>query len=252
MPHLTHRQEALIRSLQTRHGRRGSPFCCCDGLRSTREIAALAPHLIESVLLREGIELPFAVPCEPVVLPEREFAKLAGTVNSQGILIVARRPDPIPADAPIPDPFAFVLDRIGDPGNFGTILRTARAIGLHEVWIVKGTVDPFSDKTLRSASGAQFAIGLRWFDDLPALAESLRRHGIRRIYRTVPSGGANLFKEEDAFRSSAILMGCEATGVAELDGSATLSIPMPGDAESLNVAQAATVVLFEYARRMQI
>lgn len=211
----------------------------------------LAPDRIELVLLREGVDLPFKTPCDPIALPEEEFSRLAGTVNSQGILIVARRPDPIPLDAPLTDPFVLALDRIGDPGNFGTILRTARAVGLHEVWIVKGTVDPFCDKALRSASGAQFALGLRCLNDLPDLAAALKRHGVTRIYRTVPSGGNNLFFEEDAFRRSAILLGCEATGVAELDGSLALSIPMPGDAESLNVAQAATVVLFEHARRLQ-
>ena len=153
-------------------------------------------------------------------------------------------------DAPMADPFALVLDRVGDPGNFGTILRTARAVGLHEVWLTRGTADPFSDKVVRSASGAQFALKIRYGGDLPELAADLRKLGVKTCYRTLPASGGNVFLEPDLFDRSAIILGCEATGVAELENSRGLNIPMPGDAESLNVAQAATVILFEYVRRM--
>ena len=151
---LTRRTESLLRALRTRHGRRDSEYCFCDGLRASREVVTLAPELVELVILREGTALPFSAPVEPVVLPQAEFDRIAPTVHSQGILVLSRRPAPVPMDVPMADPFALVLDRVGDPGNFGTILRTARAVGLHEVWLTRGTADPFSDKVVRSASGA--------------------------------------------------------------------------------------------------
>ena len=102
-------------------------------------------------------------------------------------------------------------------------------------------------------SGREYRSGLPFSspgDDLPELAADLRKLGVKTCYRTLPASGGNVFLEPDLFDRSAIILGCEATGVAELENSRGLNIPMPGDAESLNVAQAATVILFEYVRRM--
>jgi len=103
---------------------------------------------------------------------------------------------------------------------------------------------------IRSASGAQFALGMRYFENLESMAETLRKQGIKTFYRTLPAGGDNLFRATDVFKNSAIILGCESTGVSELEGAAGLNIPMPGTAESLNVAQAATIILFDYVRRI--
>ena len=249
---LTRRRQALLRSLRMRHGRKKSEFCLCDGQRPCSEILAGRPDLVELLILREdraGIELP---PCqgETVVLSGAEFDSLAPTIHSQGIMVLAKRPSAIPVDTPVPDPFVLVLDRVGDPGNFGTILRTARAAGLHEVWITAGSADPFSDKILRSASGSQFVLGIRNAGTLEETAATLKKLGFGTFFRTLPAGGENLFRTDDVFQKSAVILGCEATGVAALEGSRALHIPMPGDAESLNVAQAATIILFEYVRRL--
>lgn len=252
MAGLTKRQEMLIRSLRTRHGRKKSPYCLCDGLRSSSEILQCRSDLVELIVLREDkaeLELP-PCPADRIVLPAGEFEDLAATVNSQGILVLASCPAFRPVSDPVPDPFVLILDRVGDPGNFGTILRTARAVGLKEVWLTKGGIDPWSDKVLRSASGAQFALTLRYAESLEDAAEALRSQGYHTMWRTLPAGGENVFTAPDVFEKSAVIFGCEATGVAELAGSRSLHIPMPGDTESLNVAQAATIVLFEYVRRI--
>lgn len=247
---LTKRQASLIASLRSRHGRKDSGLCLCDGLRACSEVIALRPDLLDLIVIREDFCAEIGYPIEPVILPAQEFDKLAQTVNSQGIITVSRRPEPIAPDAPLSDPFVLVLDQVRDPGNFGTIIRTARAAGLHEIVLTKGSADPFHDKVIRSASGAQFALGMRYFDDLESMAEILRAKGIEKFYRTLPAGGDNLFRAEGVFQKSAIILGCESTGVSELEGSAGLNIPMPGTAESLNVAQAATIILFDYVRRI--
>lgn len=247
---LTKRQASLIASLRSRHGRKDSGLCLCDGLRACSEVIALRPDLLDLIVIREDFRAEIEYPIEPVILPAQEFDKLAQTVNSQGIITVSRRPEPIAPDAPLSDPFVLVLDQVRDPGNFGTIIRTARAAGLHEIVLTKGSADPFHDKVIRSASGAQFALGMRYFDNLESMAEILRAKGIEKFYRTLPAGGDNLFRAEGVFQKSAIILGCESTGVSELEGSAGLNIPMPGTAESLNVAQAATIILFDYVRRI--
>ena len=246
---LTKRREALIRSLSARHGRRGSEYCLCDGPRASGEILKLRPDLIEQVILREGFSCGWEFPVEPEILSASEFDRIRNTVHSQGILLVVKRPEPIPENAPVRSGFVFLLDRISDPGNFGTMVRTARAVGLKEIWLTDGTVDPFSDKAIRSASGAQFSLDVRRHGPLEHTLNLLKQQGYERIYRTSPSAGADVFREKALFDRSVIVLGNEGGGVRSIAGSTDLNIPMPGDAESLNVAQAATVILFEYVRR---
>ena len=246
---LTRKQESLIRSLGTRHGRRESGFCLVEGVRTAREAVILRPDLVELCILREGTEFPESIEEKTVILPEKQYAALCSTVNSQGVLLLCREPGFLTLETPLSDPWVLLLDRVMDPGNFGTILRTARAAGLHELVVVKGGVDPFGEKALRAGMGAQFTMGIRKFDSLADAAEHLRKMGVKTFYRTEPAGGNSIFKEDCLFEKSAIILGNEANGADPLDGSVPLVIPMPGSAESLNVAQAGTVVLFEYVRR---
>ena len=175
--------------------------------------------------------------------------ELAGTVNSQGILAVAAiPPEPDAAEAPA-DPFLLAIDRLGDPGNFGTICRTLRAAGLTELWYTKGSVDPYGDKAIRSALGAQFALKLRGFDDLEALRAAAQSYGYPSVWLTDPHGGESCFSAAKLYERSVIVIGGEANGVTPLAGAQRVMIPMPGNYESLNAAQAATIFLFEYVRR---
>ena len=222
-----------------------------EGLRCVNELLVLRPDLIEFCVLREGCHTARLPGEKTVVLDGRNFESLASTVHSQGILAVARQPEYEKLDLPRKDPFALVLDRIADPGNFGTILRTARAVGLREVWAVKGGVDPFGDKTIRSASSAQFALSIRLAESLEEMTAALGKLGVIRFFRTEPAEGRSVFREPDLFRDSAIVLGNEANGAGPVPGALPLNIPMPGSAESLNVAQAATVILFESVRRME-
>lgn len=210
---LTRRQEALIRSLSTRHGRKGSEFCICDGFRSSREILNLRPDLVELLILREDVVLRDSLPVEPLILPAAEFDRISNTViHSQGIMVVARRPEKTPREVPVADPFVLLLDRVGDPGNFGTIIRTARAAGLREIWMTKGSVDPYSDKAVRSASGAQFALTMREYGALDDVVELLRAKGYSNIFRTAPGGGHSIFTEPELFAKSVIVLGSEGGG----------------------------------------
>ena len=248
MGQLTKNQEALINALYTRHGRKKYELCICEGVRCCADFLAASPELLELLVCTEDFSHDFDS-YNPVRIPESQFSKLSATIASQGILAVAKKPDMVPESKPPADPFIFVLDRIGDPGNFGTILRTAKAAGLKELWYTAGSVDPFNDKVLRSAMAAQFTIGLRQFTDLKTLKQALTAFGYTRFYRTDPHQGENCFTAPDLFNKSVVIIGSEAEGAGELDGSIPVTIPMPGNSESLNAAQAATIFLFEYIRR---
>jgi len=247
MDNLPQKQKALIKSLYTRHGRKKTSLCVCEGVRCCEELSLAAPELVKFTVCRESLHIDFKTSSVTYIIPDHEFAKLASTVNSQGILCVAEVPA-FTSDEP-EDDFLFVLDRVGDPGNFGTVLRTAKAAGLKELWYTSGSVDPFNDKTIRSAMAAQFSMRLRVFPDLKTLSKNAYEYGYQGFYLTDPHEGVDLFTETGLYKKSVVIIGSEAHGVGELEGAKRVTIPMPGKFESLNAAQAATIFLFEYVRR---
>jgi RNA methyltransferase, TrmH family len=244
---LTKNQEKLITSLYRRKKRHEHGLCICEGLRTCQELYQANREFIEFAVAREGLDVGEFENIDLYILPKDKFEKLSATVNSQGILFVARIPDNQKEN--INQDFYLLLDRIADPGNLGTILRTASAIGLKEIWYSVGTVDPFSEKTIRSALAAQFRLQFVEYDDIDDAIKTLKVRGIENFFRTEPSEGVSCFKADRLFEKSAIIFGNEAGGLDEIDNTIPLNIPMPGKFESLNVAQAVTVILFEYVRR---
>jgi TrmH family RNA methyltransferase len=250
MDNLPQKQKALIKSLYSRHGRKKTSLCICEGVRCCKELLSATPELVKFTVCRESLQIDFKTSPLTYIIPDREFDKLASTVNSQGILCVSGLPEYSMSQPE--DDFIFVLDRVGDPGNFGTILRTAKAAGLKELWYTAGSVDPLNDKTIRSAMAAQFSMRLRVFPDLPNLAETAVKYGYKNFYLTDPHEGADLFTEKALYEKSIVIIGSEAHGVGRLENAKRVTIPMPGKFESLNAAQAATIFIFEYVRRNRL
>ncbi len=248
---LTRAQRALLKSLYTRHGRKKSARCVCEGLRAVGELFAARPDLVEFTVCTGECAGKLQIPGDCFIVSPETFSELAGTVNAQGILCVARIPEEPAPDTPCRDRFILALDRIGDPGNFGTICRTARAAGLTELWFTRGSVDPYGDKAVRAALGAQFSMKLRSFIDLETLRRSAAAIGFGPVYLTDPHQGESCFAAAGLYERTVVVIGCESTGVGDLDGAPRVMIPMPGKFESLNAAQAATIFLFEYVRRQE-
>jgi RNA methyltransferase, TrmH family len=251
MSGLSKKQIAMIRSLYTRHGRKKSNLCICEGERCCSELFTSRPDLVRLAVCTEGFEHHYPR-VEFITVSDKELQSLSATVASQGVLAVAERPAPPPHNITPGDPFILVLDRIADPGNFGTILRTAQAVGLKEIWYTVGSADPFGEKTIRAALAAQFKLQMRCLPDLSTLAGKLYEFGYDKVYRTDPHQGESCFKAPGLFDKSALIIGNEANGAAAMAGAVDVTIPMPGAAESLNAAQAATIFLFEYVRRQNL
>lgn len=252
---LTKNQEKLIASLLRRKKRIEHGLCICEGLRTCQELYDNNPNSILFAVISESFAQKESSRFKNIdiyFLKDSKFKNLVSTVNPQGILFIARIPDYTDNINDISSPFALVLDKISDPGNLGTIIRTALSVGLSELWYSSGTVDPFSEKTIRSALAAQFRIKLKRFEKLDLLVKQLRKQKFNTIYRTEPSGGESCFKANKLFDKSIIIFGNEAKGVEELENSIPLHIPMPGGFESINVAQAVTVILFEAVRREKL
>ena len=250
---LTRRMEREFTDLQGRHGRKKSPYCLCEGVRCCSEVLAsdARKDIALAVTSSKLRELPDFSDIDHAVVDDEKLQKLSGTITSQGILLLVKRHSVEPEDFPPPtDPFIMAVDKLGDPGNFGTILRTARAAGLKEFWYTAGSSDAYAPKVTRSALGAQFGMVLREFADLEALKAFAAKCGYKNVYLTDPHTGESCFECSGLFDKSVVVIGSEAHGIdSEMTG-CRVTIPMPGNFESLNAAQAATIVLFEYVRRI--
>ena len=251
---LTRRMERQFAELQARHGRKKSEYCLCEGVRCCSEVlASPARAVIELAVCSEKLrsELPGLHELPLAEVNDEKLQKLSGTVTSQGILLLVKRPGVKPENFPAPqDPFIMAVDQLGDPGNFGTILRTARAAGLREFWYTAGSADPYAPKVIRSSLAAQFTMNLREFADLTELTEFAAQQGYKNIFLTDPHGGESCFECQKLFDRSVVVIGSEAHGIAPDVAGNRVTIPMPGNFESLNAAQAATIVLFEHVRRL--
>ncbi|MDT8390364.1 MAG: RNA methyltransferase [Lentisphaeria bacterium] len=256
-PDPTKIERQLLTAAASRHGRRKHGVSTCEGLRCARELITRRPTWVRCVAVTDtflnGPETDTffnqarANHMRVVQLSDNDFKKIAQTATPQGVSVLFQPGEPSPA-AP-PPPFALVLDRVTEPGNMGTILRTAWAAGLNRIWLTDGCVDPFAPKTIRAGMGAQFAVTLSIGGDLPALKKDLRDIGFTTMWLSKPSGGISSRSPDFDLSGNALVIGNEANGVTDIPGAPVVTIPMPGEAESLNASQAAAMLLYEAVRR---
>ncbi len=256
---LSVRERSVIAAMSNRHQRKKQPFFTAEGLRVCREAVTRRPEWVKLALMTEAFAvteagLAFLEDCRSrgvrsETVSESAFGPLVETETPQGVLCLCDRPSYAPVDA-LPKPFALILDRVAEPGNVGTILRTAWAVGLKTVWLVKGGVEPYAPKVVRAGMGAQFALSFVSFDSLAEAKEALFELGGKRLWCTEETAEITVFDEKRfILQDSGLVIGNEANGISDTALGTRVTIPMPGNAESLNVAQATTVFLFEAVRR---
>lgn len=175
--------------------------------------------------------------------------RVAGTVTPQPVLAVAPWCD-VPLEKVEGSTLVVVAVDVRDPGNAGTVLRSAEAAGANAVVFCDGSVDVFNPKTVRASAGSLFHVPTVSGGDPADVLDRLRTWGVRRL-GTVARGGTP-YDEVDLTAPVALVLGNEAHGLpdgleASLDGE--LTIPMAGRSESLNVGMAAAVVCFEARRQ---
>ncbi len=176
------------------------------------------------------------------LVSEAVFSSCADTETPQGVLAVV----PFVPLQPRPG-LILVLDGLRDPGNLGTILRSAEAAGVGQVVLAPGTVDLYNPKVVRGAMGAHFRLPVAHLD-WPAIAGQVAG----RAVWLADAGGEVAYDRVDWTHPSALIVGGEAAGAGEEAAALAtgqVQIPMSGGAESLNAAMAATVILFEAARQ---
>jgi TrmH family RNA methyltransferase len=171
---------------------------------------------------------------------------ISETETSQGLLAVL---DYSPLDLPRLLNFALIADSIRDPGNLGTLLRTAAAAGVQAVFLPPETTDAFAPKVLRAGMGAHFRLpihSLSW-DEIRNATEPLK------VFLADMQGSPCW--QNDFSLPLALIVGGEADGATQAArqlADATVSIPMPGQAESLNAGVAGAVLMFEVVRQRKL
>jgi len=183
---------------------------------------------------------------EPLVLADGLFRELSSVTTPTGIIAVVETPraPALPAD---PGP-CVMLEDLQDPGNLGSILRSTAAAGVQEVYLSRACVHAWSPRVLRAGMGAHFALRIYESVDLEALVRAYSG----KVLAAARDGAVPLYASDLRGRV-ALLFGNEGAGLSRtLAGLAheRVRIPMPGPAESLNVAAAAAVCLFERVRQV--
>ena len=181
---------------------------------------------------------------------EKIFASISAVRTPQGAMALARVPR-YTLDEIQPKEHALILCASGiqDPGNLGTLIRTGAAADADMVFTTTGTVSALNPKTLRASAGAYFNIPVIEHLKTGELLSYCDRNNIR-MYRTAARAGVSYIKA-DLTCSCAVFLGNEGAGVkdAAFAGLPVIHIPMPGNTESLNVATAGAIILFEAARQ---
>ena len=187
-------------------------------------------------------------------LSDKLFEQLAQTETTQGIMAIVEKPELSP------DLFLnrgggnfIVLDRLQDPGNIGTILRTADAAGYELAIVMKGTADVFSPKAVRAATGSLFRMPVAFMDSTDELMEFTRAAGKKLAATCFDTD--RYYYDEDLRENIALIIGNEGGGICrELIESSDLKIkiPMHGNIESLNASVAAGILMYEAVRPRNI
>jgi len=241
---ITARKNPLIqqvrRLLSSRRERESAGLFAADGVKLLSEAVRWWPGL-DTVILSDGVDVPLPESVRVVRVPEEIMEYISPMQTPQGALFLCRLPE---RKAFVPKPGMLLLDGIQDPGNLGTILRTADALEI-PVALLEGCADPYSHKVVRASMGAVFrapVVQTNWEAAKAACGEA----GIP-VAVTALSDRAEDLRQAD-LPQMAVVIGSEGQGVRpEILGCADreLIIPMNPHCESLNAAIAAAIVMWQ-------
>lgn len=257
MQHVTSRQNPRLREaarlVASSRDRRKAGKCVLEGEHLIAVYAARhgAPESLivtdEALAGSAARSLVERHSARTLVVPAALFAEFATVPAAVGLLAVVTTPA---VASGAPGAFCLLLDDVQDPGNVGSMLRSAAAAGVAQVLMSKRCAFAWSPKVLRAAQGAHFCVDVCEDIDLPAWAADYRDRG-GEVIATTAHGGTSLYAAPLSGRV-AIAIGNEGAGISgALSAQATrrVTIPMPGAFESLNAAAAAAVCLFECVRQ---
>lgn len=243
-----------IKKLKERRFRQKEGKFILEGFRLIEE-AVKANMEIEYIILSQGNEeklynssLKEVINDDKIyVFSSSLFLQISSTEHPQGVIAVVKNKK---MTIDLDGGFFLVCDKVQDPGNLGTIIRTGHAAGVDGIILTKGTVDIYNDKTIRSTMGSIFYVPIFYDDEDFSIIKKLKDNGVALVTTSLEE--SKNFFEENLKGKIMLAVGNEGNGISnelfEL-ASKKVKIPMPGGAESLNVAIATSIILFEKVRQ---
>jgi len=241
---ITSRKNPLLQQVRrlfsSRKERTGSGLYACDGTKLLEEAVKWCPTL-DTVILSDSVHMDIPEGIQVVRVPEDVMQSISPAQTPQGAVFLCRLPEQKPIKAV---PGMLLLDGIQDPGNLGTILRTADALQIPVV-LLEGCADPYSHKTVRASMGAVFRT--------PVYQSTWEQMHRLCLQEGIPVGVTALRPTAQDLRSAeltrmAVVIGSEGQGVREeilQAADQALIIPMDSRCESLNAAIAAAIVMWQ-------
>lgn len=228
----------LMRLNQSRDYRRECQSVVIEGRKMVQELGQ--KQIFKSLLVQDSALIPSSVQADEVLLVnEAIIKKITGMKASEGIIAEAALPNPATLDKMR---FIIACDGISDPGNLGTLLRTALGLGWEGAFILENSCDPFNDKALRAAKGATFNLPLAFgsWDDLSKVAA--RNH----LQPFVADLQGKTMDEIGSQKGVLLVLSNEARGPSQeaLEHCQPITIPLSPHVESLNVAAAGAILMY--------
>lgn len=247
-----------VASLSTAKGRKKSGMFIVEGLKSIMELGE--EWTIDGILYTEDVEkatdlTPYKTRAKKDLLVDEKVMKhLSDTMTPQGIMaVVENKTWQLGSLLTKEHPFLILLEEVQDPGNLGTIIRTADAAGADGVILSKGCADLYNPKVIRSTMGSLFHLPVVVKQDLADIIPTLQGEGVK-VYAAHLEGATYPYSL-DFKEGTALLIGNEGSGltkeIADL-AHAYVKLPMEGRAESLNASVAASILAYEVLRQRLI
>ena len=213
---------------------------------------------IKSIIICEDCKTQGAIPNDLmyeiaklncIYVAEKIFNTITDVINPQGIMAVIEKPNARDNTIDFSANVSLLLDNIQDPGNMGTILRTADSLNMKQIIVSKGSADVYNLKVVRSTMGAIFRVKVIEVENLTTVIKEMKKHKIK-VYATDLQTDKSIYDVD--YSKSAIVIGNEANGVSSkvlYEATERIKIPMIGKTESLNAAVATSIILYEAFRK---
>lgn len=237
---------------QKKAARKKQGLFVVEGTRAVKEIPAKA-GLVQYVVVTEKLQAEVPAHLETVkcyVVTEEIFAKISETASPQGMMAVVKMPQYTLEDVALTEGAYLILENLQDPGNLGTIIRSAHAFGFKAIFMTKGCTDVYSPKVVRATMSSLFYMPLITEQCIEELATAFKAAHIP-LYVTALQEGSVPVQSIRFTEQAALIIGNEGNGVSEAclqQADHTMIIPMPGGAESLNASVAAAICMYEMTR----
>ena len=241
----------LAKLLKTQKGRAEKKLFMIEGFRIVKD--ALAKGIkADCIILKDGTTIDFEVACPVYSFAPKLFSEIAETVTPQGVIALCHMERKTLSDILKEEKNCVIMcETLQDPGNIGTVIRTAHAASLGGVVLTKGCCDLYNPKIVRATMSAMFSIPVVQGEESQAVIEYFRKNGYKIVAGALTEDAVD-FYSADLSGKVLIIIGNEGNGVAEGTLSLcdkVLKIPMRSDAESLNAAVAGSIMMYEHLRQ---